>query len=372
MKTQRAAGSTTLALAVALLPVCPLMAGQELPRDEAGVGQAFAALEELSKAGLQFETYQTPNYTIIHSGERQMAIQRGQLLEKLQRHYFLFLKHVGIEHHRLQRKLVVLVFEQEDEFLQYARADGYASALSDEVYLQGYYSPGTNRAAFFNQRRGGDYERSKQAMQQMAQALQAIPGPKDTPVRVTGPEGPSLSTKGQVARELLRKKEEFIAHFEKENLTVTQHEGAHQLAFNAGLQKRGVAYPFWVSEGLACTFESPGTPKGFGAFRVNSKRLGQYRDAEARGTTKGMKGLVTLPPDSPDNLMDLYAESWALFFFLAKTRPKELSAHLKDLAERTNTTKHDPAAEWALFTKHFDPEGNKLEQRWRLFMRGLR
>src|SRR5690606_31731957 len=35
----------------------------------------------------------------------------------------------------------------------------------------------------------------------------------------------------------------------------TTHEVAHQLAFDSGLQRRGVMYPLWVAEGLATTFE---------------------------------------------------------------------------------------------------------------------
>lgn len=35
------------------------------------------------------------------------------------------------------------------------------------------------------------------------------------------------------------------------------HEMAHQLAFDCGLQTRGVMYPVWIGEGLATNFESP-------------------------------------------------------------------------------------------------------------------
>jgi hypothetical protein len=34
-----------------------------------------------------------------------------------------------------------------------------------------------------------------------------------------------------------------------------RHEAAHQLAFNTKLQTRGVMYPLWATEGLACILE---------------------------------------------------------------------------------------------------------------------
>ncbi|UCG33959.1 MAG: DUF1570 domain-containing protein [Phycisphaerales bacterium] len=355
-----------------LLGAAPAAAGKELPRDEAGVARALKTLAEVSGPGESFEVWETEHYCILYNGEKEIAIQRGHLLEKLQRHYFLFLRHVGIEHRPLELKLVALVFDHQDDFLRYAQADGFALGAGDHVYIEGYYSSGTNRAAFFNQQRGGAYERTKEAMIRLAESLEQIPGGKDTPVKIIGPEGPRWTTKGEAARELVEMKKELIATFENENRVVTQHEGAHQLAFNAGLQRRGAAYPFWVSEGLACTFESPGTRKGFGAFRVNGARLEQYRDAQQRGTVKGLRGLVTLPPESRENVLDLYAESWALFFFLAKTRPKELSAYLKDLAARERTAEFDGEAEWALFARHFDVQGDKLENEWQLFLRRLK
>jgi hypothetical protein len=357
---------------LAVAPAAPAVAEKELPRDEAGVAAALKALADVSGPGELFEVWETEHYSILYNGEKEIAIERGHLLEKLQRHYFLFLQHVGIEYHPLERKLVVLVFDHQDEFLRYAQADGFAIGEGDHVYVEGYYNPATNRAAFFNQERGGAYQRTKEAMIRLAESLERIPGGKDTPVKITGPDGPRWTTKGEAARELVKMKEELIATFERENRVVTQHEGAHQLAFNAGLQRRGAAYPFWVSEGLACTFESPGTQKGFGAFRVNSERLERYRDAQERGTVKGLRGLVTMPPESRENVLDLYAESWALFFFLAKTRPKELSAYLKDLAARERMGEFDGDAEWALFARHFDPQGDKLENEWQLFLRRLK
>ena len=67
----------------------------------------------------------------------------------------------------------------------------------------------------------------------------------------------------------------------------------------------------------------------------------------------GLRGLVSLVPAERVNLTDLYAESWALFFFLAKKHPKELSAYLDDLSARKQMGEANHTPEWSLFERHF-------------------
>ncbi len=342
---------------------------RDLLRNEAAIEQANLDLARLEG---NFAQHETAHYVILYDCDESLAIQRGQLLEKLHRSYFAFLKKMRIRHHGLQYKQIVIVFEDDKGFNAYARAEGMEPPSGDGYYLQGYYSSGTNRAAFFNQRAGGAYEASKRKIEDVARQLAAIPGPKNRLVTVVGPKGPMRVTKGSLADDLVELKERLIKRFENENLTVTQHEGAHQLAFNTGLQSRDHTYPFWVSEGLACMFESPGSNKGFGAFRVNSKRLGDYRVALARDSVLGLRGLVSVVPGERVILTDLYAESWALFFFLAKKHPQELSAYLDDLSDREQIGEPNPATERLLFERHFKLDESRMEIRWRSFLRALR
>lgn len=357
------------ALAIFLAAVQGVTAEKKLPRDEEAVREAMGALEGLGGA---FSVHETEHYVLLFNCDESLAIGRGQLLEKLHRSYLAFLDRMRIRHGGLKKKLVVLVFENEDDFAAYARRDEVDLPAGEGFYLQGYYSSGTNRAAFFNQRKGGAYERSKREMVELARQLEEVPGANDTTIIVEGRDERRRTTKKELARELVQLKKRVIGQFERENLTVTQHEGAHQLAFNTGLQSRDAAYPMWVSEGLACMFETPGTHKGFGAFRVNDERLRDYRDAVKRGATRGLRGLVSAASGERGSPIDLYAESWALFFFLARTMPKELSGYLDALASRERTRSFDSEVEWGLFEAHFQPKENRLGIRWRNFVRALR
>ena len=173
---------------------------RELPRNEEAIEQANLDLARLEGS---FAQHETAHYVILYDCDEPLAIQRGQLLEKLHRSYFAFLKKMRIRHHGLQYKQIVIVFEDDKGFNAYARAEGMKPPAGDGYYLQGYYSSGTNRAAFFNQRAGGAYEASKREIEDVARQLSAIPGPKNRLVTVNGPKGPMRVTKGSLADDLV-------------------------------------------------------------------------------------------------------------------------------------------------------------------------
>ncbi len=341
---------------------------REVPENRAAV---TAALVAARAGGDEIDQFRTAHYVILFDGDRSLAVERGQLLESLYRSYFHFLKQMKIAHQPPAEKLIVLVFEDQAGFDDYRRRAGFDFGDGGAIYLQGYYDAGTNRAAFYNQRRGGAYEQQKQALENLAQMLQRIPGPENTRITIQDADGARQSTKGQAARDLVRMRDELIRTFDLENRVVTQHEGAHQLAFNTGLQRRDRPYPFWVSEGLACTFETPGTNTGFGAFRVNADRLREYRAARERGETLGLPGLLTVRAMAPERVLSLYAESWALFFFLARQQPQALSAYLQELAGRSARPVGEVVDEVEVFRRHFGEDLVALEKRWEVFIRGL-
>ena len=49
-----------------------------------------------------------------------------------------------------------------------------------------------------------------------------------------------------------------------------------------------------------------------------------------------------------------------------------VSDNLISASARERTTEFDGEAEWALFARHFDPQGEKLENEWQLFLRRLK
>ncbi len=112
------------------------------------------------------------------------------------------------------------------------------------------------------------------------------------------------------------------------------HEAAHQLAFNSGLQTRGVMYPLWVSEGLATNFEADSSgAMGFG--RDNPVRRERLLAARAADRLVWLPDFLTLTRPATGELdaaNDLYAQSWGVFRFLFAHRRADLRRYLAALS----------------------------------------
>jgi hypothetical protein len=122
--------------------------------------------------------------------------------------------------------------------------------------------------------------------------------------------------------------------FDRQSLLIRfSHEAAHQLAFDSGLQKAGVMYPLWVAEGLATNFESPGEELCF--LGQNPVRQARLKELAARQNLLPLSRLAVLTETSglsPEERIDLYAQAWGLFRFLALEQRPALVSYLRTLA----------------------------------------
>lgn len=130
------------------------------------------------------------------------------------------------------------------------------------------------------------------------------------------------------------------------------HEAAHQLAFNTGIQKRGVMYPFWVSEGLATNFENE--PSGrCGLDGTCSGRLARF--AESAETFMPLEDFIVmtqLPRTSREECLKIYAQAWGVFNFLLKNYPTELRSFLRAMT-RERAGRNNPEMLRSAFEKAF-------------------
>lgn len=136
------------------------------------------------------------------------------------------------------------------------------------------------------------------------------------------------------------------------------HEAVHQISFNSGLQKRFAPCPFWLNEGMAMYFEVPDlkSKRGWNAIgQVNNMRLRQLKtmlsgdqsnffDAIIRGDQKFRE---------PEQILNSYAEAWALTYFLMKRKRKELNAYLRELNSSQLLSEPSEKQRIELFEKHF-------------------
>ena len=156
------------------------------------------------------------------------------------------------------------------------------------------------------------------------------------------------------------------------------HEATHQVAFNVGIHNRvGNANPRWLVEGLATTFEAPGMrstslQKVPGA-KLNQSRLSHFREfVKARRPAKSLADFISNGDLHGMDLLDGYAQSWALTYFLIETRPREYSKYLKLLSERPPFTVYTAKERLADFHAAFGTDLILFEAKFLRFIEPLR
>jgi len=229
--------------------------------------------------GKRFEVTTTPHYVVVHpQGERDQWAGRFEELYNRFGHYF---RVRGFELEDPPYPLVAVVFRDRGEYMQYAAASGTPMHPN----TLGHYDPATNRVYLYDVTttdRGADWS---------------------------------------------------------ENADTIIHEATHQTAYNTGVHRRFAAAPRWLVEGLATMFEAPGVWSArydhTQSDRVNRGRLADYQEYVAKRRQPGSLAAMLTSDDSfrtdPEGM---YAEAWALSFYLSETQPRLYAEYLQRTADR--------------------------------------
>jgi hypothetical protein len=271
-------------------------------------GEISAVLTSLkSLTGTPFRATTTEHFVILHETGADDIAGTGRALESAYRHFYEVFANAGFVLGQSGDRLVWICFPQQSGFNTYAlRAEGM-----DLSWLDGYYSTLTNRVAVV------------QPNLQVAER-EPINPPQMGNMRIT-----LAANKPQSERVL-----PMAPAGQQLDMTRLTHELAHQLSFNSGVQKRGVMYPVWVSEGLATNFES-GALTSASVLSYNSARSSCLATAYAAGELLPLRELIVqtrLPADAQAS-RQFYAQAWAFFRFLLTERPEGLRVYLRRISE---------------------------------------
>jgi len=299
----------------------------------------LASLKSL--AGTAFQTTSTEHFTIVHEVGAENVADTGRALESAYRRFYDVFIQAGFQLTHSDDRLVWICFPQQGGFNRYAlRAEGM-----DLSWLDGYYSTLTNRVAVV------------QPNQPMAEREPVIPPQRMGDIRIT------LAANNRQSENVLP----MSPSGRRLDLTRLTHELAHQLAFNSGIQKRGVMYPIWVSEGLATNFESDG-PVSESVLSSNPARSGCLAATHAGGEMMPLRELIvqTRVPADIHASRQHYAQAWAFFRFLLTERPESLRAYLNRIVSLP-AGRRDTQVLLSEFSDAFGaPES--LEPAWRAFV----
>lgn len=266
-----------------------------------------------TELGESFGVYRTQHYVVLYDSNEPHARRVAALFESLYRVFNNYWKNQKFDIVKPRFPLVAIVLRDHDSFVQHAVEELGPSAKN----MIGYYNLSSNVMTSFN-----------------------------------------------------------VPNWER-NVATIIHEATHQLAYNCGLQKRFADNPMWVSEGLATFFESPdmrspGKWRGIG--RVNQVNLARWRNYVGN---RPQESLVTLLSDNkrfeqPASATQAYAESWALTYFLIRTKRKEYLEYMRRLSDGKTLEERSGRERVEMFTEVFGADLPKLDRAFVNYMRRVR
>jgi hypothetical protein len=302
--------------------------------------QPFAPLS-LAEAGRRvqaelpgFQVYSTAHYVICYGTSRVYAQWVGALYERLYTAFSTYWTARGIKLVEPELPLVVLVFPDQESYMQQTKAELGEAAKS----IIGFYSLRSNRVTMYD---------------------------------LTGIEslrrlGGNRSSAGEINQLLNRPEAEAM-------VATIIHEATHQLAFNRGLQARFADVPLWVSEGVALYFETPDLRNARGwhtVGAVNRVRLDQFRQYSNGRPTRSLESLMVNDHRfrDPRQAVDAYAEAWALTYFLIRQKPKAYTEFIEAMAAKKSLFTVTPEQRLAEFKFAFGDDLTHLDAEFLKYM----
>ncbi|MFW6061998.1 MAG: DUF1570 domain-containing protein [Planctomycetota bacterium] len=298
--------------------------------------------QNLGFVGEEYEQVTTRHFVLLHRGDARWARRTGKLLELAREEFYITLRESGFKPAQPDQPLVWVCFPETRPFRQYARQ----SDDMDASWLEAYYSTRTNRVA-------------------------TIFRTRDEDSFWTAGTNPEAELREDVARIVFAsdgdRSQGEPAEAWQIDVIQTTHELAHQLAFNTGLQKRGVMYPLWVSEGLATNFEAdPSGEIGFGRDNAIRRRRLVAMNRDRRLMPLGQFLTLTQVPRN-GRAKDFYAQSWGMFHFLFTRRSKQMRRYLQAIAQ-LKPGRRSRQQLYREFTTHFGSM-RQLRSDWRAYLR---
>lgn len=238
-----------------------------------------------------------------------------------------------------QFPLVAVVFPTQKQFTEYARGEGSKTMVN----MQGYYSPRTNRVALFE----------SEAKSVAVSAIDPLTALRPSSVSLFGAIGTDLKS-------------------------TMIHEATHQIAYNIGLHSRLGETPRWVVEGMATALEPDGMRSTLNGSqpsqRINRERYLVFQNyvKSGRRPNKSLRAFIESDALYDSAVLDFYAQSWALTFFLIETRPRNYAAYLKRIAARDPLTQYPGNERVADFMETINPELDLLDAQFVKYIGGLK
>ncbi len=328
--------------------------------------------------GIEVNEARGPHVIVFHQHSDAEANERIALLERVIAGYHLLFAAQGIELAVPRRRLVSAWFANKKDYLAFLHAEG-ADAFAS---TRGYYHPTWRAVVAFDARSTTEQQTAREKLAarhaellRSSERVDQAPPRSRIRVQLAGEPARTLGrveAKGFIERlDGERRSETLLLELDRRaiDLGTAAHEMIHQLAVDSGFLPRHDAFPHWLHEGLAAQFEVIRGGRWAGISRAHDLRLPDYRRTQS---PLPLERLVRDAGLGRGYHRDLYAQAWALVYYLRTQRPGEFLTFIDLL--RGPGAADGPAPSngndriLVTFQRAFGKDLGRLEQDWRHFM----
>ncbi len=319
-----------------------------------------------------FTTRNSKHFLIVYDTTDAFAVQRAAAMEKSYDAFQFYFNMNTLRPDFLQNRLVMILLKNRDDYINY----GTQTEHTDLSWSGGFYSTRTNRSIFFDELSGpsnDSYAKQTADLKSKIDALTAQIAAASGQGQ-TGMVNTLSVEKGRAADALFQLNNRAANNAQVQNNATTMHEAAHQISFNMGVQTRGVDYPFWFSEGLACCFEVEDSAGHRGPALINFGRVPQIKEALKGDKLIPLEQILTTNPQptSGSNTITLfYAEAWGLFHYLYKFNREGMEKFIATYKIHTPYRAVSADERKVLFTAAFGSDLDSLNKKWVAYLKSL-
>jgi Protein of unknown function (DUF1570) len=288
----------------------------------------------------RFREIRGDHVLLLHQATESEARERLELLERVVATFYLTLAAQGIELTPPRERLISVWFADQRDYIRFLRR----AEAEPFIDTQGYYHP-TMRVVFAFDTRSTEAQRTGR--------------------RAIANRGKEGAAESDLARRTLLIDLEWRAV----DLGIAAHETVHQVEVASGFSPRLDDFPSWLHEGFASQFEVVRGGRWAGVGRVHDLRLPDWRAIRPEPRLAPLLRDVGI---GHGYQRDRYAESWALVYFLRKTRPAEFRTFLDLLRAPSTDSSARPDRAVEAFRSAFGNDVARLESDWRGYLEGLK
>lgn len=267
--------------------------------------------------GEDYRIKYTDHFVVLTNAEEEIVKDFLPRLEKTYASVHRFVDQVGVKIKYPKEKLPILFCHDFPEYTKRCRQFTGEPAPSDAAGL--YWPEPLNFSLFYD--------------------MSQVDFIKETTAKAEKLRQEAAATSDRNAKkDKLREADWYVNRIaiyqQEQNRSVVQHEVAHQLLFNLQFHTLEGDNPQWFVEGMATLFEPPPGKTGAGFNVINQGRLGEIRDVLRVMETDELKAFIAQRYGGGMLSSQGYAQSWALCYYLVKTKRKQLQKYVELIKKR--------------------------------------